>query len=303
VTLETHNIQVPDNQDGNAPHQTADTCLMGQLCLQTFSIVPGSIEPVGEGSNDCRAFKINLGGRWIKGYQCENSERANMVRLATEVLQRCEIPIPTIYAVSGNVVFAEWITGKPLSTAAFRKSLSQVVSYQARIHQAPLTEEERKGAGLLHPKWLLDRLRKASQRYIESESLERVAESVANLAPPDLAIRVMHPDFIRPNMVLTPSGELVVVDNEFLGIGSGFEFDILNASRVHASGSPDSQQRYLDAYVEVGDRGSLTEHRKFWDLCYLTKLAGKRLAMEDFEIGTVCFELLQRKVAEYAHQG
>jgi len=123
-----------------------------------------------------------------------------------------------------------------------------------------------------------------------------VCEAIVGLVPVDLKLGVVQPDFIKSNVIETPHGELVVVDNEFLGLGLGYEFDILNASRVNSGDDEGLFQEYLNAYAKSGNCGTLLRHERFWDICYLAKLIGKHFAKGDFEMGELFLDLLESKI-------
>ena len=147
-----------------------------------------------------------------------------------------------------------------------------------------------------HLEWLLDRLRGASASLAPAVGVDALADRILSLIPDGLKTGIVQPDFIKANIVVTPTGDLVIVDNEFLSIGVGFEFDVLNTSRAVSAGDETRQLRYMAAYEAAGDCGSLVEHAEFWEICYLTKLTGKRLSIGDDEMGMVCLELLTTRV-------
>ena len=294
-------LNVPPNKEETTPEQIfLRGPSLSEICLSIFSSSPADVQPIGEGSNDCRAFKLRIGGKWIKCYECESPERALMVKQATCVLECNNVPIPQIYEVVEHVVFADWVKGKLLTDGGDRALITRMSAYQARIHQADTPSEITSGDRFIHLEWLLKRMRQLTRGFVQPGKVEALCKSIDNLIPPLLKVRIIQPDFIKSNIVKTPSGKLVIVDNEFLGIGLGFELDIVNASHVISGGDEFRRRQYLNAYAAVGDCGTLIQHGGFWDICYLTKLVGKRFLIGDVEMGKVCLDLLDYKVREYA---
>ena len=223
-----------------------------------------------------------------------------MVQKATQVLENAGTPIPRIHQVVEHIVFAEWIDGNLLTQGKRRATLEQIAFYQARIHLADISTVPMAVGKFVHLEWLLERMKAASRKYVSAELVDELSQSVIDLVPADLKPGIIQPDFIKSNIVETPNGELVIVDNEFLGIGLGFEFDIVNSSRVISECDEGLCRQYLDWYAVMGDCGTLLEHSGFWDICYLAKLVGKRFLIGDAEMANVCLELLWTKVRKYA---
>ena len=211
----------------------------------------------------------------IKCYECQSAERASLAEQATRILLAQGVPMPRILAVVDHVVFAQWVSGKPLTEGQQRSSWQRMAAYQAQIHQANISTSDTNAYRFIHLDWLLQRLASASRNYACPDHIEFLSQSLRQLTPPGLKAGIVQPDFIKSNLIVTDAGELVMVDNELLGIGLGFEFDILNTSHVISAGDEKKRRRYLDAYAEVGDLGTLNEHEAYWDLCYLTKIGGQ----------------------------
>ena len=153
----------------------------------------------------------------------------------------------------------------------------------------------------LHLEWLLDRLRELGSHHTTADSLESLANLILALVPEGLKPAIVQPDFIHANIVAS-GRDLVIVDNEFLSIGLGFEFDILNTSHAVSEGDERKRTRYVAEYENVGSCGTLTTHATFWDICYLAKFTGKRFSTGDREMGRVCLELLNERVQGYARE-
>lgn len=290
----------PNTSESINVHQFSNGRSVAKLCQEVVGDAPIAIHPLGEASNNCRAFKLRVKNQKIKCYECQNAERASLTEQATGILLAEGVSIPRVLAVVDHVVFAQWVSGKPLSVLPDRTAWQRMAGYQARIHQVCLPSSDANCRRFIHLEWLLERLSHASRNYACPNRVSVIIQELRDLVPEGLKAGIVQPDFIKPNLVVTNAGELVVVDNELLGIGLGFEFDILNTSHAISMGDPAKQRAYLDAYAKVGEMGTLNEHLAFWDLCYLAKLTGKRFQMADAGIALVCLELLEIKVRTYA---
>ena len=116
------------------------------------------------------------------------------------------------------------------------------------------------------------------------------------LAPSNLDVRVVNPDFIRSNIIRNASLGLVIVDNEFLGIGMGFEFDILNTAKSLFPSNQERQMEYYKMYADETDYGSLLELRNFWEMCFLIKVTGKRFMQKRVAEGKCLLKTLTKKI-------
>ena len=166
-----------------------------EICLDTFSSVPSEVEALGD-SNDCRAFRLRIDDRSIKGYECETAERAQMVQQATHVLEKQRIPIPRIFSVVNCVVFAEWIHGKMLPGRLNRARRGQMATYQARIHQADVSVPSGVTTAtqhLIHSEWLLRRIAESTRDLVSPEQLSKLSRAIRKLTPPGLRIGIIHP--------------------------------------------------------------------------------------------------------------
>ena len=280
-------------------HTLRDGRPVTEICQAALGREPEQIQPVGKSTNQSRAFKVRLGSETVKCFECHDAQRAQDVRSASAVLHRQEVPVPEVLAVIDHVVVSEWVSGAPL--AGGKSNLTRMASYQARLHAASVPSARGSRDWFPHLEWLIERLRRASASHVSASTISELGRQVRALQPRGLKRGIVQPDFIRSNLIVTHADDLIIVDNEFLGIGVGFEFDLLNASRSVAGGDEQRRRRYLDDYAEVGDLGSLEQHSDFWEICYLTKLAGKRFSLGDVEMGTVCLDLLADRVGSYGH--
>ncbi len=172
-----------------------------------------------------------------------------------------------------------------------------IARYHAQLHQAPLTRSERaKSGGFVHLTWLSDRFRSIATPVLGQAAVEETLGALAAMVPSELKIGIVHPDFIEPNIVVDRDGDFVVVDNEFLSLGTGFEFDILNSSCFRKAVDPSRRESYLESYSKYGDCGTLWSHLRYWELCFLLKRTNKQFLLGDMGAGRTNFERLRQEI-------
>ena len=270
------------------------------LTEQVLQSSPLYLRKLRQSSNGCSSFQIKTMSKLVKCYECVSSHQARMVERASGILLRQGIPIPRIYAVNGNLVFSEWIEGDVLVDLTGRPLLHQMAIYQSRIHSVELDLRQPSDERFVHLEWLLQRLRLSAAAYLDRNSLERLSQSVMDIIPTTLRVGIIHPDFMKSNIVLNPKGELVIVDNEFLGVGMGFEFDLINTVKSYFSEDRSLQETYLQYYEKNNQCGTFYTYSDFWEICFLAKIVGKRFRDGKIDEALLTMQELQERVACYA---
>lgn len=267
-----------------------------ELCSQLLGEAVDEVVELG-GRNNCASFRLRMGDGNIKCYETASSERAVIVRDATDLLLSRGVTIPRVIATKDHVVFAEWIDGSPLGHDA--SALRRLIAYQRQIHQVDVPKYGKSETRCLHVEWLLERLERASLGHVEPLQVRRLCRRIRALTPSDLQVRVVAPDLIPPNVVVTRGGNLVLVDNEFLGVSAGREFDVLNTCWYLFGDDEYGRDWYTDTYGRR-ELSSLRQHEKFWDLVLLAKFAGKRLLAGDIVSARETLRNLEKGIANYA---
>lgn len=286
---------------GDRSPKLRDGRRLEKVIQRLWSDRPYQVEILGRGSNECWAFRLRVGERLLKAYECESAAQARQVQEATRILASRSVPIPALQAVDGHIVFAKWTEGCCLDSAGGSEIMEKMVIYQGQIHQTPPAAGIAEGAAeLVHVRRLLHRLDTHGAPIVGAGRLRNLRGAVSRSTPPRLETRVIHPDFIRANIVVTDRGELVIVDNEFLGIGLGFEFDILNAARIFAREDEDLRAEYIAAYSQRQSCGTLRDHREFWDACYWIKKSGKAFMRGEADKGQEFLKAAEKRISAYA---
>jgi aminoglycoside phosphotransferase (APT) family kinase protein len=187
--------------------------------------------------------------------------------------------LPKILLVSGRVVVEEWIDGVSLQHLPPSESrLSQAADLLGALHAT-------RAVGRLRlPLWrrvrpLLRRAERHLARLVAAGAVcdaERrlIACSLARFAPEHAWAGVTHDDFCAENLVEDPSGRVLAVDNEHMGIGF-LEFDLAR-TWYRWPMSVEAWERFQDRYSSW--RGPVDrEKAPFWRLAAVLSGAYVRL--------------------------
>jgi hypothetical protein len=274
---------------------------LAELSDEVISQVPGKVLRLGQ-ANDCGSFCLDFGDKRLKCFETLSNQRAEMVRQASDVLLRQGVPIPGVHFVEGHFVFSEWIDGETIDRRPLRETWDLMATYQSRIHNARVEYDENAGNQLLHLDWLIGRLKRFAHSHLYEPDVERVCEKVRNFAPQGLQVRVMMPDFLPSNLVEDANGQLVCIDNEFLAIGRGFEFDLINTLYVVFENNRTLRRKYMAKLAKIGDLEMFCRYREYWEIMFLAKKVGKQFQKGDVPTARVGFQQLQQRVANYEYK-
>lgn len=291
--------QEPEEIDPNSVRLLGNRSL-NDICREILEDAPCLAFRLGTGSNNTWSYKLNVKNRWVKCYETESPSRADLIIRTTALLLNHGVSIPQVQAVKEQVVFADWVEGNSISYLNDRKQLELMADYQREIHTATLDCVQPSDANAIHLEWLLQRLMVHGEQYVGQDRLGQICSLIRELRPGNLQVRVIHPDFIPSNIIVTADGNPVIIDNEFLGIGLGFEFDVMNTICSLFPKDRSLQTEYINRYARDTGCGTLLEHNYFWEICYLVKVAGKSFLSGDNSKGEERFSMLHKKVSEYA---
>ena len=248
------------------------------ICEEVFGTSPRHVELLGEGSNECRSFRIGVRDENYKCYECSNPAQAQLIVELSSGLRKEGIPVPMPIGIRDHVVFAEWVEGRTLSSTDRASAVERMASYQARLHGATVSASLWENKSLTHVERLFERLLRYRCGYVDEKWILRVRDEILSSRPDGTGWGVLHPDFIITNIVETSNKSLVIIDNEFLCVGHGQEWDILNTLKVSFGGDKKSQDRYLSAYSEQRSLHTLFSFWDYWEKCYDIKMAGKHFS-------------------------
>lgn len=252
------------------------------------------VEPVGSKSNKCFSYKINAKDRQYKLFQVDSKEQAESISLTIGLLQSHGINIPNCYGVYENYVLTDWIHGKRVELNN-EQHLKKMAQYHALLHSVEVPAEA-KTSKFYHLGWLLERFKNGCGNYIASEKLDLLKNTILGLVPGNLDCAVTNADFIPSNLIIADDGNFFLVDNEFLYISTGYEYDLYNLS----IGLGESLSgRYFEIYSKFHPLDSYYQNLDFWKLCFGFKKCRKYFENKDLKNGSSSLNELEQGINEY----
>ena len=162
------------------------------------------------------------GDKHVKIYKVDSQVTAQFVQ-AVSGPEMNTAPFPGVLDVNGTHVLAEWITGtEPEHSEGSAAGLGAVLASIHNLNVPDIT-------GFDYPNYVGARLRTSAGPFVEqlSDVLVRGRRAFESLEA--LGHRVCHPDLTLRNVVVDPEGTWWSIDNEYLGAGSWYPVDLLNA--------------------------------------------------------------------------
>jgi hypothetical protein len=264
------------------------------FCATLLPEAPARLRLVGT-SNGCRSFQVSAGERRLKIFQCLSPGRAAEVESLSQRLAQRGVAIPQFVARARRLIACEWVEGEQASAASLRLEKEAMAGYQAKLHQTPPPPGLRPCAAPTHLDWLLRRVAEHGGAHLEVGQIARLGDALRRRLPEKAARGILHPDFIPGNLLRTPGGDLVVVDNEFLCVGVGQEWNVLNSARV-LSADADQQEAYIEGYLRQHTLESFQPERDYWEAWYQVKLAGRAFAEQRQDDGRSHLDEAQRRI-------
>ena len=185
---------------------------------------------------------------------------------------------PPILAHRGCGVLTRWIPGRSLRRDEWASSdLRTCGRLHAAIHRRPVAADL--APWRRSPVRSEQRLEQLLDELVEHRALDACqANAVQDLtsltAPPSQSTAVCHRDFCGDNIVMTPGGQLCVVDNETIAIDAP-EYDLAR-TWYRWPMTEDQQQAYAEGYGAHEHVGRFSAHFLHWALVVLVESAAYR---------------------------
>lgn len=236
--------------------------------------------PVRDRTRGCCRLRL-ADGRVFKYRRMPTAERAEMVERLTTLINSPHLP--RVLDRCGTGLLIEFVNARRLRWDDLTpRFLAEAASLQGRIHEmdvrdllseAPPPDAKRRAS----------RLRAGIGRLVSRHALtlregDDLWELALSHAPRAIDIGLTHNDFCSQNILLTPGGSLVVVDNETIGIGP-YEFDLARTWHLWPM-KPSERAAYWDGYSRHRDPGDLEPSFLFWIIDVLVRSALFRLRGE-----------------------
>jgi len=259
---------------------------------------------IKEGKTTNESFKIKFSDYQLKCYECWTSKHAQKINSISKTLLKNNIPFPKVLLTSKRFVISEWIDGEELRNNSLMDPilLKKFTRYQAQIHNCPYPKELGKNWEEDHYlKFIFSRFVYFGKKHSPENKLWDFCKSVYDLKP-ELTLKITHPDFTLDNMVLVKN-KLVMIDNETLNIDQGYEYDILNSSKILFKGDKNQQEEYIKEYSKSNKLGTLRSSRDFWAGVWKIRLAGNKFQVNQFAKSTLLIKTLKNTLKRKLEDG
>ncbi len=223
------------------------------------------------------SFRLRLvDGRTFKARRVETAAQATQIAALVPCLDRRHFP--RVLARRGRALLEEWRAGLPfVATAARAPVYRHCGRILGRVHEAPGPPP----AARVPPAG--ERLAATERQLLRLEALGALAPAIARRArrqlrdhvPDRVTVGVVHRDFCAENLVVTPAGEITVVDNETVAVDA-VELDL---ARTWYRWPMTSAQwaAFLAGYGEPAGARAFRQHFPFWAVAALVDAALFRL--------------------------
>jgi phosphotransferase family enzyme len=225
------------------------------------------------------SFRIDFAdGRSLKGRRCGNARRAELVE---SVLRHLDHPaLPKAVARSGEALLVEWAEGRPLDGPDCTPDLlSSCGALQGYMHSVPIPRQH-PFAGDVTMAARIEKLEQdltalAAGRVLDDDEARRARELAVRCAPQHPDVGFVHRDFCAENLVLTPAGDIRVVDNEALAVDA-CDYDLGRTWHRWPMRRP-QREAYFDGYARHRSPADFVRHFPFWAIVAVAGAASFRL--------------------------
>lgn len=244
-------------------------------------------------------WTARLDGRPVKILECHDAGQAAFIeQVSASKPLRGHFPEPLLR--EGPFLVVRWVEGAVINWRRDSRLLPAVAGLQARLH-AQRELAACAAGGFAYLAYLEARWRRYQSIFDLQQTLEQLLGFLEE-RDPQLVPALCHPDLSGANLVVERStGRLVIIDNELLGSGGDYPFDLLVTAR--SFGSRPRQRLlapYLEAYAEAGGEAwLLADHRSRLEALWLLARVGALL--QDGAIGHAVE--LARSWREGRHRG
>lgn len=211
------------------------------------------------------------GGLSVKGRILEDAASATRVAaLAAVLAEQCS----RVIAQRGRALLEEWVVGSTLAVLPPRSwPLERAGALFADIHRtpprAPLASA--RSAQSMHEQLLDDLDRLPSLTGLDPGVARRAAVMVRERQPVGGRVGHVHRDFAAENIVVTPSGRLVAIDNATVAVG--FIAEDWGRFWYRWPLAPSQWTRFLNGYRDHQGPLDVLEQQTYWRIAVLARAA------------------------------
>lgn len=221
------------------------------------------------------SFQIKTKQGTFKAFFCQSSAEANLVAQLLEALgPKGEGVTPGVFLQRGALLVSPWVEGQPLGARLAIDRERDLLYLLRQVHGAsiPLVDGGRKISGSPYIPMLCDRLLRAQYLLGQTKVLD-LRESLIQLEPREARPSVLHLDLTVGNVVISPSGQALIIDNEALSIGNGRAFDAWHAAdSIFSLKKPDKMINFVCKYDQLAPGSKAVEYASYWlGVCWAKK--------------------------------
>jgi hypothetical protein len=226
---------------------------------------------------EATAFRLRFAdGLVLKGRRFRTDVQAATVEHVSRHLDHRGFP--RVLARSGSALLTEWIEGRPLGDADFGL-VHQCGVLQGYMHSLPVPADSpyqpRDTIHDWHARLKRRLLELARARVLDESEAGRAFDVALGYAPDAYDFGFVHRDFCAENVVVRPSGEVSVVDNETLAVDA-YDYDLGRTwYRWPMSGA--QRRAYLDGYQSYRSLKDFLAHFPYWTITAIVEGAVFRL--------------------------
>ena len=211
------------------------------------------------------SLKVKTASETYKVAECESEARALLAEKAIKAVACANGPVPGFISRSGCVIICSWVYGNSCTIADLDTQTRHVLDCQEELYKTALPDQNDMPNTYVHLNSLLDRFSKVAPIVVSRPRIEEIINGFMQRLPEPGAARIIHPDLTPSNIVIS-DGRPVVIDNEAIAIGTGYEFDIWNAGEaIYGHRDTKRIRRYVDQFHERCPIPSLFEYQSVWD--------------------------------------
>jgi hypothetical protein len=249
------------------------------------------------------AFRLRFAdGRVLKGRRVDTPAQAE----AVEYISRClgHRGLPRMLARRGRAFLTEWIEGRPLSAERCdRQVLQRCGALQGWVHSQAVPAGNPLPASGTIESWRASAergLRALVEQAVLDDGVARNAAEIAEAyAPRSCAWVFAYVDFCADNIVVQPSGEVCLVDNETLSI-QPCDYD-LGRTWYRWPMQRSDREAFLNGYCDHRRVADSLAHFPFWAIAAVVDGALFRVGKGGAAAAAVPVQRLRALVRDMEH--
>ena len=233
---------------------------------------------LSSGQSHRASFRLEFAdGQLLKGRRFDSEEDARRVATLLPLLDGRFFP--RLVATCGSAAVLEWVEGEPLGTQQCHEGrMEEMGGVHARLHGVAVPR--RSGhAGSDAADWPVRLARYLNELvaggFIDGRTRARVETVIGTATPLRFPAGLVHKDFCLENMVVSPNGDVRIVDNETVTVDCA-DFDLAR-TWYRWPMTPSQATAYLAGYRHYRAARTLERDFPFWVVAVLASSALFRL--------------------------